>query len=73
MQPGCTGKFVHPGCTGTANRIPNLTLIAGLSGSRFDAAYSRYWTNPDVGRRWGSLPTLPQVSSPDDGTITTMV
>jgi hypothetical protein len=65
--------FVQPGCTGTANRIPSLALFAGPSGSRFDAIPSPYWTNPDARRRWGSTPTQPQVSSPDDGSITTMV
>lgn len=52
VQPGCTGKFVHPECTGTANRIPSLTLIAGSSGSRFDSAHSRYWTNPSGSHHW---------------------
>src|SRR5208337_1580771 len=38
------------GCTGTPDRIPILTLIAGSSGSRFDAAHPRHWMNPDARR-----------------------
>jgi hypothetical protein len=59
---------VHPGCTGTANRIPTLALIAGSSGSRFDD-----WTNPTRGDDGFVADTAAGVSSPDDVTITTMV